>query len=279
MAQLLDGQQTLSAGEGGSSFQDIEANFPETPSLIYDGPFSEHLSRRTPLALEGLEALTQEQAARRAAAFLGCTVQDLTPADQGEGALPTWAFHAGDAYVELTRQGGQPLNLFRQRTVDRAAISAVQAVATARAFLQEQGFAHMQENYHIRQDNVLTIHFAPLQGEVLCYPDLVKVSVALDNGEIVGFEGHGWVMNHTQRALTDPQVSREQAQAVVSPQLEVLSHRLALIPTAGELEVLCHEFTCRTGEDSHVLVYVNAASGQEERVLLLLEDESGTLVW
>ncbi|MCC8120743.1 MAG: germination protein YpeB [Oscillospiraceae bacterium] len=286
MAQLLDAERALAqstgdgqAGVGGSSFQTIEADFPETPSLIYDGPFSEHLSRRTPLALEGLEELSQEQAAQRAAAFLGCTVQDLTPTGQGEGALPTWAFRAGDAYVELTRQGGQALNLFNQRPVDQAAISAVQAVATARTFLQERGFACMQESYHIRQDNVLTIHFAPLQGEVLCYPDLVKVSVALDNGEIVGFEGHGWVMNHTLRALTDPQVSQEQAQAVVSSQLEVLSHRLALIPTAGELEVLCHEFTCRTGEDSHVLVYVNAATGQEERILLLLEDESGTLVW
>ncbi|MCD8375877.1 MAG: germination protein YpeB [Oscillospiraceae bacterium] len=284
MARLLDAEQTLSAGDGqaetgGNSFQDIEADFPETPSLIYDGPFSEHLSRRIPLALEGLEEVTQEQALERAAAFLGCQPQEVTPAGQGAGALPTWALRAGNAYVEVTRQGGQVLELLNARSVGEAAVSTVQAVAAAKAFLEERGFSSMKESYHIRQDNVLTLHFAPMQGDVLCYPDLIKVSVALDNGEIVGFESHGWVMNHTRRALETPQISREEAQTAVSPQLEVLSHQLALIPTAGESEVLCHEFKCRTQQDAHVLVYVNAATGNEERILLLLEDDSGTLVW
>ncbi len=286
MERLLDVEQALArrtgggqAASGGSSFQDIEANFPETPSLIYDGPFSEHLSRRTPLALEGQEEVSQEQARERAAVFLGCQAQDLAPAGQGAGALPTWTFRAGDAYVEVTRQGGQALTLLNARSVGEAAVSEVEAVAGAKAFLEEQGFSAMRESYHIRQNNVLTIHFAAAQGEVLCYPDLIKVSVALDNGEIVGFESHGWMMNHVLRELESPQMSQAEAQAVVSPQLEVLSHQLALIPSAGEAELLCHEFKCRTQQDTHVLVYVNAATGNEERILLLLEDENGTLVW
>jgi hypothetical protein len=36
----------------------LEADFPELPSLIYDGPFSEHLTGRAPVALEGLPAVT-----------------------------------------------------------------------------------------------------------------------------------------------------------------------------------------------------------------------------
>ena len=50
-----------------------------------------------------------------------------------------------------------------------------------------------------------------------------------------------------------------------------------MIPTGGEHEVLCHEFKCETETGSHMLVYLNAATGQEENILLLLEDESGTL--
>lgn len=38
----------------GSAFQTVEADFPEVPALVYDGPFSEHLSNRTPKCLEGL---------------------------------------------------------------------------------------------------------------------------------------------------------------------------------------------------------------------------------
>ncbi|MGN1003562.1 MAG: germination protein YpeB, partial [Oscillospiraceae bacterium] len=76
-----------------------------------------------------------------------------------------------------------------------------------------------------------------------------------------------------------PAVSEDAARAVVSSDLEVLTHQLALIPTGGEYEVLCHEFKCRTPEDTHVIVYVNAATGSEEKILLLVEDETGTLVW
>ena len=60
--------------------------------------------------------------------------------------------------------------------------------------------------------------------------------------------------------------------------LTVLSHQLALIPTGGEYEVLCHEFKCQAQDGSHVLIYVNAQTGKQQHILLLLEDESGTLV-
>ena len=65
---------------------------------------------------------------------------------------------------------------------------------------------------------------------------------------------------------------------MVESSLEVRSHQLAVIPTAGQYEVLCHEFKCRRPDGGHAIVYVNAQTGQEEQILLLLEDETGTLV-
>ena len=102
--------------------------------------------------------------------------------------------------------------------------------------------------------------------------------MALDNGAVMGFESHGWIMNHTDRALDDPAVDQQAARAVVAPELEVLSHQMALIPTGGQYEVLCHEFKCTAENGGHVIVYVNAATGNEEKILLLVEDETGTLV-
>ena len=122
------------------------------------------------------------------------------------------------------------------------------------------------------------MNFAAVQEGVLCYPDLIKVEVALDNGRIVGFEAAGYLMNHTLRDLSAPAVSLEEAQAEDSPDLTVLSTALTLIPTGGEYEVLCHEFKCESPDGRHYLVYVNAQTGEEERILLLLEDENGTLV-
>ena len=70
----------------------------------------------------------------------------------------------------------------------------------------------------------------------------------------------------------------QEAAAQVAGALTVLAHQLALIPTGGEYEVLCHEFKCQNASGGHVLVYVDAADGRQERILLLQEDENGTLV-
>ena len=63
----------------------------------------------------------------------------------------------------------------------------------------------------------------------------------------------------------------------MSPELSVEEVRLALIPSAGRYEKLCHEFLCSAEDEQKYIIYVNAESGEQEKILILLEDESGTL--
>ena len=288
IAELLRLEQALSdethggtAAEGETAFQSMEADFPETPTLIYDGPFSEHLGEKEPLALAGLPHVSRDEARAAAADFLGLRPQVLTPNGEGGGVLPVWGFSAtvdgGELYVEITKQGCKALSLFTSRTPSETTLSIQDALEIARSFLAQRGYHSMKESYYIEQSNVLTVNFAYTQDDVLCYPDLIKVSVALDTGAVTGFECHGWIMNHTVRKFDSPAISPQEARSKISPHLQILSHRMALIPTAGRYEVLCHEFKCRTEQDTHVLVYINAATGMEEQILLLLEDEHGTL--
>ena len=267
---------------GGSAFQTVEADFSQVPTLIYDGPFSEHLSSRTPQMLEGLPQVTEEEARRAAAAFAGLRAEVFTPTSDGAGNLPAWGFSAladgGELYVEITKQGGQVLQMLSSRPVGEAALSRKEGVEQAASFLDAHGYQDMAPSYFLEGDGILTVHFAPVLDGVYCYPDLVKVGVALDNGDVVSFEAHGYLMNHGAREPAAPAVSADEAAERVDPSLTVLSRQLALIPTGGEYEVLCHEFKCQNADGGHVLVYVNAATGQQERILLLLEDENGTLV-
>ena len=267
---------------GGSAFQTVEADFPQVPTLIYDGPFSEHLSSRTPQMLEGLPQVTEEEARRAAAAFAGLRAEVFTPTSDGAGNLPAWGFSAladgGELYVEITKQGGQVLQMLSSRPVGEAALSRKEGVEQAASFLDAHGYQDMAPSYFLEGDGILTVHFAPVLDGVYCYPDLVKVGVALDNGDVVSFEAHGYLMNHGAREPAAPAVSADEAAERVDSSLTVLSRQLALIPTGGEYEVLCHEFKCQNADGGHVLVYVNAATGQQERILLLLEDENGTLV-
>lgn len=274
----VQGDQTQTAG---SAFQTVEADFPEVPALVYDGPFSQHLTGRAPRMLEGLPQADEETARQAAAGFFGLRPEVFTGTDQGEGALPTWGFtgtvEGGELYVEVTRQGGQVLQALSSRPLGEARLSREAAVQAAAQFLEERGYPDMAPSYSILQNGALTVHFAAVQDEVYCYPDLVKVQVALDNGGIVGFEAQGYLTHHGSRTLPAPAVTEAEARTRTGDALEILSHQLALIPTAGEYEVLCHEFKCQAEDGSHVLVYVNAETGQEERILLLLEDENGTL--
>ncbi len=278
LAQAAEGGQI----PAGSLFQDIEAEFPELPTLIYDGPFSEHLAGRSPRMLEGLPQVSAEEARETAAAFLDLKAEVFTLAAGGEGEIPTYSFTAqvdgGSLWVEVTRTGGQILSVVSDRPVSEAVLTQEEAQQAAAAFLAGHGYAGMVPTYFIQQEGVLIASFAAAQDGVVCYPDLVKVSVALDSGRLAGFESHGYLMCHGSRTLAQPAVDREEAQASVSPDLTVLAHQLAVIPTGGQYEVLCHEFKCRRPDGGHAIVYVNAGTGQEERILLLLEDETGTLV-
>ncbi|NLF34864.1 MAG: germination protein YpeB, partial [Clostridiales bacterium] len=128
-----------------------------------------------------------------------------------------------------------------------------------------------------RQSNSLTVNFATVQEGVLCYTDLIKVSVSLADGSLTGFEAHGYTVNHHTRTLARPTVNAGTASAHVTPSLSILAHQLTLIPSAGEHEVLCHEFKCEAEDGSHVVVYVNALTDAQEKILILLEDENGTL--
>ena len=278
----LSESQPDEPGWAGDSVRLIEQEFPEVPALVYDGPFSEHLQSASPRALEGLAEVTSEQARTAAAAFLGVGKAQVRFTGETEGELPCYTLAADEAggataYVSVTKQGGKILSYLSSRPVGSARISAEQAVAAARGKLAACGFDGMEETYYMIQGGVLTANFAYRQGEVLCYSDLIKVSVALDNGKVCGFESRGWIESHCTRSLDAPVLTAEQARAAAPEGLTVLSEQLALVPSEGKYETLCRELKCAAEDDRHYLVYLNAATGEQEKILILLEDETGVL--
>ncbi len=266
----------------GDSVRLIEREFPEIPSLIYDGPFSEHLTNTAPKALEGLPETDAETARETAARFLSLSRAKVYPAGEQGGDLPCLCFAAdteggGTVFVSVTKQGGQVLSMLSSRPVGSAAVSPEEGAAAAAEFLRRAGYSDMEETYHMTQGGVLTVNFAFRQDGVLCYSDLVKVSVALDTGRVCGFEAGGYLTAHCIRALPAPAVSPEDARSAVPEELEILAAQTALVPSDGQYETLCHEFKCAAADGRHYIIYVDAATGQEHKILILLEDESGAL--
>lgn len=297
-AQIQDGRLTIgelsyaetAAGKSdksvssdlGENFKTMESEFPEIPSLIYDGPFSQHITDMSPVLTENSQEISSNEALEIASEFSGIEKSAFTYGGERDCNLPVYMFYAkvngGDLTVEVTKKGGFILTMANSRSIGESAVSTDEAVAKASGFLLEKGFDSMRPSYFTVQESSVIVNFAYTQDDVICYTDLIKVRVALDNGDITAFEGHGYVMNHTKRDIPEISISEEDAASGISDHLTILSHNLAIIPSDGKYELFCHEFKCQNESGAHYIIYVNATTGVEEKILILIEDENGTLV-
>ncbi len=273
-------QESMPATLGGS-MRLVEKEFPETPSLIYDGPFSEHITRSRPKLLEGLEQVSEDEARNAASQFSGVSKSKLYLSAECAGDLPCYYFTAdlsgGSINIAVTKQGGKVLGMMSSRQAAEGNIDGDRVLGIAHRFLDGRGYSDMVETYRICQNNVVTINFAYKQKDVLCYSDLVKVAVALDTGAVCGFESKGYLMTHCVRDIPAAEVTLQQASEKIPAGLDILATQLALVPSDGKYETLCYEFKCSDSDGQHCIIYVNAHTGEQEKILLLIEDETGTL--
>lgn len=286
---VYDGQMSLDGirQEGelptvGSTAQRMENDFPELPSLIYDGPFSEHTESMEPRMLAGRREVTAEEAAGIARQFLGLGESAVSFCSEGGGEeIPAWCFNCQSGrdslFCRVSKQGGEIVSFFSSREAGEPELEEDEAVRIAIGYLAKRGITDIETTYTQRENGTLLVNFTASQDGVTLYPDLIKVRVALDTGKVVGYDAVGYLMCHCERVLPKETVSEEQAISYVNPTLRVLSTKFCLIPTAGKSEIFCRQVTCLTPQNTHCLVYINAETGREEKVLLLLEDENGTL--
>ena len=149
-------------------------------------------------------------------------------------------------------------------------------IKNGREFLYRIGFENMKESYFLIQENIITINYLYVQDDILVYPDLIKVKVALDNGEILGVETNGYLNSHFVRQDIVPTISKETAKASLNTRLDIQSEGLAIIPTEWKTEILCYEFKGKIDE-TEFLVYINAENGREENILVITETPGGVL--
>ena len=264
------------------SFSNLEENFHEYSGLIYDGAFSEHLTSSEPKGLTG-DDVDENKAQELAKEFVGQDkVKEINSLGFAENAtIPVYDFsittnNDETVNISISKKGGHVVNMNSNRDINTEVITQEEANNKALEFLNSRGFQNMQETYYLKQDGIVTINYAYKQDDVIMYPDLIKVKVALDNGEILGVETTGYLNNHTERNLDNIKITEEEARKDLNPDLEITSSGLAVIPTEWKTELLCYEFKGKV-EDKEFLVYINAENGREEDILIITNTPNGTL--
>lgn len=264
------------------SFSNLEENFHEYAGLIYDGAFSEHMTNPERKGLTG-EEIDEETAKQKALEFIGAeNVKEINSNGITQNAnIQSYDFSAVkndgvNVWISISQKGGHVVFSNSTRDVTVEIISQENANEIGKKFLDARGIYNMKPTYYLKQNGIVTINYAYEQDGVTVYSDLVKLKVALDNGEILGMETSGYLNSHEYRNFATPKVSKEKAREKINKNLEIQSEGLAMIPTEYQSEILCWEFK-GVADDRQFLVYINVENGKEEDVLVILDTPNGVL--
>lgn len=258
-------------------FTDFEEGYDNYPTLIYDGPFSDHILEKEPEMLKEATGVTLPDALKKAEK--ACGTKGLTHSDSNDeqGKMPSYIFTKDNTTIAVTKNGGYLSYMLGDRKVPTRSLTALESVGKAKEYLTMLGINHITDTYYEISGNVCTVNFAGTENNIIMYTDLIKVSVAMDNGDILSFDGRGYITNHKKRNLSEPKITAEQARKKISTELIVTDTSLAVVPSAGTNELYCYEFHCTSPDGRQMLVYINADTGKEEQILLLEISENGTL--
>lgn len=256
----------------------------EFPRLTYDGPFSESTENKKPEGLEDRQ-VTYDEALAAAAKFMGVDASALANDGEGNGKIPSFNFSGetdGQPFlISVTKQGGQVL---WYRSDNGGGISAIptdqkyqELTRVAQKFLVDKGYGQSASSYAQFYNGMAVINLAPVENDVVLYPDLVKVWVDISSNKVIGMDANNYLMSHKKRDFAEPQMDAMEAQKRITSDLMVSGTRLALIPLETNEEKLCWEFTGKI-KDNDFIIYVNVETGLEEDILMIQHTNDGTLV-
>lgn len=232
-------------------------------------------------SLEGKKNVTEQEAKELAKKFLNLKNMDGAEVTKTLDGLAYHAYnisipdekHGTNIIVEVTEKGGLITWMMNERNINEQSISLNEASENAKKFLSRNGFENIQLIDSKQYDNIGVFNFTKLEDNVRIYSQAAVVEVALDEGDIIGYEGFSYIENDgKERVDLIPSLSEEEARKFLNPNLQVMDHHVAVIKNQLEEEVLCHEFFGVINHDTYQ-IFINAENGREELVKKLANAE------
>ncbi len=270
-----DGDERLYLG---NELNDANQSLNDYPTLIYDGPFSDHIVNKTSAVTENLPVVKEDEAREKAAQFIGVNGDQLQLLSKTQNNLSTYTFYNSEYTVSVTQKGGIVNYMLTSQYAAQIELSTEQAIKKAAEYLNNHGYNNIKESYYSTTDGICTINFSYYNNGITYYTDLIKVSVALDTGDITAFDATGYLMNHKTRTVPqNVKYTPIEAKKFIKEGLRILSYKKVFIPTEWETEEYAYEYRCVAQDEQEVLIYIDPATGEEKDVLILLYTDGGVL--
>ncbi|MPM78892.1 hypothetical protein SDC9_125907 [bioreactor metagenome] len=225
--------------------------------------------------LYDLEEVDADTAQKAAADFLGVDAGQLSQSTADGGNLPTYGFTMDKVYIEVTKAGGIVACMINGREVGEATIDVSEARANAAAFAKSAGYPDMTETEYVTASGVVTVTLCYETDEVLYYPDALVIDVALDGGDVVGFDATTYLRCHPEtRTPQKANILKSSGQKYAPEGHTMNSSRYAVIASDGGIESSALELSTTSG-DYNYLYYVDASNGDELSMSRVFDDDSG----
>lgn len=274
----------------GNKFEGIQKQISQYPVLIYDGPFSDNTLNIKPRvrnekevsvekAKESIEKLYGKESIVKISEVKRHTDKKT------KVIIPSYRFNInlknekqGESIVaEVSKNGGHVMYLLYNKAKAKPTIKPEEAETIALKKLQDMGYRNMKASYRLKYEDSILVNYVYKQGNTTIYPDQIKVKISLIDGEVIGIESDKYLVSHIEnRKIPSPKITSEKGKERISKRLEISSINLAIIPTESNEEVLCYEYL-GTYKGKKYLVYINAETGYEERIVEIINTPNGEL--
>ena len=264
-------------------FANLDNNLQKIATMNYDGAFSDHMLKLEAKGLTDGEDTNEEKTKELADQFISLLKIDgyqyASSSLINEGAaIPAYLLEYQNGedsiYMSISKSGGKVVSFFSSRRPDQSQLGLDELREKASKFLESAGYDNLEAIAEKKEDNCFNITYARRDGEILCYPDNIKICLAMDNGDLITLDAKEYWMNHCEREATEAKYLLEDAENGLQSGFQSSSNQLAYICDGCGGEMLCYEFRGMMGEDEYS-VYINTEDGGEECILNNCKDENG----
>lgn len=263
------------------AFLMLEDGLRRVPDVEYEGNNLDFQPK--PTGLTG-EKISSQQAVAIAGRFIGPDYQgaEIKYERMIKGGFPSYmiAVHdrqrpERDLRLSISEKGGHVAWMLGNRDVTEEKLTLDQAAAEALNFSKRNGYSNLRVVSRESYGTIATYSLVPERHGVLYYPELLKVQVAQDNGDILGFDAVAYLTFYDPAAAAKPvrpRLSEQRIRELVNPDLQVKRIQLAQVLDEMYNKVICYEVEGIL-ESDRFLIYYNATTGKEEKIRRI--DENG----
>lgn len=170
-----------------------------------------------------------------------------------------------DTYMQITETAGLPIFFMTTRQMKTQQIGLDDAVKKGLSYLNSKNYKNMELYDSSQYDTVGVLQYVKSVNNVRIYPEAIQLEVALDNGEVIGFNAKNYITSKHVRKIPTPKLTLSQAKGKLNKNVKVEEERLAVILNDFNKEILTYEFLCTYNHDTYD-IYINAMNGREEKV-------------